>query len=265
LAAAKKPALAGLSSRCPGRSRTPATDGQGWLGRAVAGYDPERYAALGREAWQQYLPPLLSVLPQAWSDQRKLEVAEMILAVLQGFRVDWLTSGDTARVAAGFEALTRALEREEAQLISLLLICFMTTSPGAPTVARRIHLCDMISAHFPPGPQGLPGWQTEFVTFPVPEFELGTDGPLLILVGVDGSRTSLRAAAYAAGLARRQHARLLAVYVTRLSASVGVAPGAAPALSEAAAEAANELERQLRDGAARLGLDMEFRAVVGEP
>ncbi|HEY4854016.1 MAG TPA: hypothetical protein VII22_24785 [Streptosporangiaceae bacterium] len=80
----------------------------------LAMYDPERYAALGREAWQQYLPPLLSVLPEGWSDQRKLEVAEMILAVLQGFRVDWLTSGDTARVAAGFEALTRALEREEA-------------------------------------------------------------------------------------------------------------------------------------------------------
>jgi len=38
----------------------------------------------------------------------------MILAVLQGFRADWLTSGDTARVAAGFNALTRALEREEA-------------------------------------------------------------------------------------------------------------------------------------------------------
>jgi nucleotide-binding universal stress UspA family protein len=99
----------------------------------------------------------------------------------------------------------------------------------------------------------------------VPEFELGTDGPSLILVGVDGSRTSLRAAAYAAGLARRQHARLLAVYVTRLPASVGVAPGVAPALSEAATEAANELERQLRDGAARLGLEVEFRAVVGDP
>ena len=82
------------------------------IGLAI--YDPERYAALGRDASQQYLPPLLSVCPAGWSDRRKLEVAEMILAVLQGFRVDWLTSGDTARVAAGFEALTRALEREEA-------------------------------------------------------------------------------------------------------------------------------------------------------
>jgi AcrR family transcriptional regulator len=80
----------------------------------LAMYDPDRYAALGREASQQYLPPLLSICPPGWSDQRKLEVAEMILAVLQGFRADWLTSGDTARVAAGFNALTRALEREEA-------------------------------------------------------------------------------------------------------------------------------------------------------
>lgn len=35
-------------------------------------------------------------------------------------------------------------------------------------------------------------------------FELGTDGPLSILVGVDGSTTSQRAGWYAAGLARRQ-------------------------------------------------------------
>jgi AcrR family transcriptional regulator len=80
----------------------------------LAMYDPGRYAGLGREASQQYLPPLLSICPPGWSARRKLEVAEMILAVLQGFRADWLTSGDTARVAAGFDALTRALEREEA-------------------------------------------------------------------------------------------------------------------------------------------------------
>ena len=40
------------------------------------------------------------------------------------------------------------------------------------------------------------------------DFELGTDGPSAILVGVDDSVTGLRAAAYTAGLARRQGARV---------------------------------------------------------
>jgi AcrR family transcriptional regulator len=80
----------------------------------LAMYDPERYAELGRDASRQYLPPLLSICPERWSDQRKLEVAEMILATSRGLLVDLRTSGDTARVGAGFEALARALEREEA-------------------------------------------------------------------------------------------------------------------------------------------------------
>lgn len=80
----------------------------------LAMYDSERYAALGREASQQYLPTLLAVCPEHWSARRKLEVAEMVLATLRGFLVDARTSGDAAGVAAGFEALVRALEREEA-------------------------------------------------------------------------------------------------------------------------------------------------------
>ena len=77
-------------------------------------YDSTRYAELGRGASQQYLPSLLSLCPPQWSDQHKLEVSEMIMAVLRGFLVDQLTSGNDAGVEAGFEALARALEREEA-------------------------------------------------------------------------------------------------------------------------------------------------------
>jgi AcrR family transcriptional regulator len=77
-------------------------------------YDPHRYAKLGREASTQYLPSLLSLCPEDWSDQRKSEVAQMMLAIFRGFLMDWRTTGETARIDAGIEALLRALEREEA-------------------------------------------------------------------------------------------------------------------------------------------------------
>src|SRR2546428_6820064 len=68
---------------------------------------------------------------------------------------------------------------------------------------------------------------TAIVTFAeAGSFELGTDGPTVILVGIDGSTTSLRAGAYAAGLARRQRARLVAVYVGAVSSISAAAPGA---------------------------------------
>jgi nucleotide-binding universal stress UspA family protein len=50
-------------------------------------------------------------------------------------------------------------------------------------------------------------------------FELGTDGPLTIVAGTDGSDTSMRAAAYASGLARRQRAKLALVYIQPLPSS----------------------------------------------
>jgi AcrR family transcriptional regulator len=77
-------------------------------------YDSERYAGLGQGASQQYLPSLLSICPPDWPEQRKLEVSELILAALRGFLIDQLTSGNNAGAEAGFEALTRALDREEA-------------------------------------------------------------------------------------------------------------------------------------------------------
>ena len=77
-------------------------------------YDAARYADLARSASQQYMPALLSICPEPWSETRKREVAELILATLRGFLIEWRTSGDAAGIEAGFAALVRALEREEA-------------------------------------------------------------------------------------------------------------------------------------------------------
>nr|WP_201776935.1 TetR/AcrR family transcriptional regulator [Streptacidiphilus anmyonensis] len=80
----------------------------------LAMYDPERYRDLGRHASEQYLPILVGLCPLHWSERRKRGVAEMILGTLRGFLLERLLSRDEDGVAAGFEALLRALEREEA-------------------------------------------------------------------------------------------------------------------------------------------------------
>ena len=80
----------------------------------LAMYDAARYADLAREASKQYLPALLSICPPAWPERRKIEVAQLILATLRGFLIEWRTSGDSAGIEAGLTALVRALEREEA-------------------------------------------------------------------------------------------------------------------------------------------------------
>jgi AcrR family transcriptional regulator len=93
------------------------TDTESWvLDQAIglAMYDPRHHAELAHDASQQYLPALVSLCPSQWTERRKLEVAEMILATLRGFLVDLRTSGDTAGIGAGFDALARALDREEA-------------------------------------------------------------------------------------------------------------------------------------------------------
>ncbi|GAA4741288.1 universal stress protein [Actinomycetospora chibensis] len=96
-------------------------------------------------------------------------------------------------------------------------------------------------------------------------FELGTDGPGTILTAVDGSITSLRAGAYAAGLARRQHAHLLVVTVATTPAMAAMAPGALAVLSETAQDLATDVQAQARRYLEDLSLTGELVQVAGDP
>jgi nucleotide-binding universal stress UspA family protein len=96
-------------------------------------------------------------------------------------------------------------------------------------------------------------------------FELGTDGPSRILVGVDGSETSLRAAAYAAGLARRQGARLIVLYVKTAPPPSIVAPEAIVLMNEGHDQIAAEILEQIEQNAPRLGIRAELQIREGNP
>jgi nucleotide-binding universal stress UspA family protein len=89
-------------------------------------------------------------------------------------------------------------------------------------------------------------------------FELGTDGPSLILAALDGSDTSMRAASYAVGLARRQGARLTLVYVHTVGSFSASTAGAIPAIEEANRQTAAELRESIETNSARLGIAANF-------
>jgi nucleotide-binding universal stress UspA family protein len=99
-------------------------------------------------------------------------------------------------------------------------------------------------------------------------FEIGTDGPSVILVGVDDSTTSSRAGWYAAGLARRQRARIVAVFVTPLATFGTGGPGGAAltvAKDEAFRATAEDLQRRAEMFATEFGISVTFIAARGDP
>ncbi|MEC4020720.1 universal stress protein [Streptomyces sp. H27-D2] len=97
-------------------------------------------------------------------------------------------------------------------------------------------------------------------------FERGTDGPKVIVAGVDGSDSSWRAAAYAAGLARRQNALLAIVYVQPVLAA-GAALGAP--VAETTTEVAEGLIAEVRASVERMRgiyeVRWEFHTFRGDP
>jgi len=96
-------------------------------------------------------------------------------------------------------------------------------------------------------------------------FELGTDGPSRILVGIDGTDTSMRAAAYAAGMARRQGSHLIALYVAATTPMAAPMAATAAAMLQTQDELATQLRNAVVDGARLIGIDAEFVARRGNP
>jgi nucleotide-binding universal stress UspA family protein len=73
-------------------------------------------------------------------------------------------------------------------------------------------------------------------------FELGKDGLSVILVGVDGGGPGINAAAWAAGMARREKARLVLVYVEPLANPAYWTPNPVAEVAEAEVAFVDELK-----------------------
>jgi nucleotide-binding universal stress UspA family protein len=86
-------------------------------------------------------------------------------------------------------------------------------------------------------------------------------------VAVDGSTTSIRAAAWAAGLARRQGSRLLCVYVSTRPVLAGLAltVGAEIPLNDGEDRVAAELGEEVLAGAASYQVPVEYVVRSGDP
>lgn len=96
-------------------------------------------------------------------------------------------------------------------------------------------------------------------------FELGTDGVRTIVVGVDGSEPSMRAASFAAGLARREGSRLMCVYVQQSLGLAGQNADAAVMNERAHCDMIAELKRDLIAAKARWGTDAVLLVRRGDP
>ena len=75
----------------------------------------------------------------------------------------------------------------------------------------------------------------------------------------------MRAGAYAAGLARRQHARLVCLYVRTTSPLIAASPAAVMAMRQTNDTVVTELRTMVEEESARIGLDVVFVDHEGNP
>lgn len=93
--------------------------------------------------------------------------------------------------------------------------------------------------------------------------ESPVDGPSVVLAAIDGTDPSMRAAAYAIGLARRSGSRLLGVFVRGADATPSAL--ATAALLECEAETAEGIKRAAAERARTLGVPITVLEREGEP
>lgn len=96
-------------------------------------------------------------------------------------------------------------------------------------------------------------------------FEIGKDGVGVIVVGYDGSPPSVHAAAWAAGLARRERGHLVIVYVEPLSSPAHWTAMGAAAASEAGVRFVEELRDQAGPLLTERGVSWDLLHGQGEP
>lgn len=97
------------------------------------------------------------------------------------------------------------------------------------------------------------------------DYEAGKDGLAVIVVGVDGTPAALHAAAWASGLARRERARLVFVYVEPLTSPAYWSPFGMATAAEAAGEVVGELRRTITDYLGSVGVHWELVHHRGDP
>jgi nucleotide-binding universal stress UspA family protein len=92
----------------------------------------------------------------------------------------------------------------------------------------------------------------------------GNDGPAVVMACIDGTPTSMRAGAYAAGIARRQKAECVVVFVDNMAGAAALSAAAGFVLPDEDGMA-RSLREQLEAAAARLDMKVRMRVERGDP